>query len=245
MPYYKPSTFKFISTWFFMLCLVLAFSCTKVNSTHHQDINIGLNVELYANSLMSDSNFLHFLENSSEALIKFNHDASSNKLFAQIHHQEFLNSIANFASTNPNFFMLSLKNRESVFEYMQKYISNFMIRDFEMGLNVPFYTINNKLVILLKNESGIKVHSNSSEIFEKRQLRLTTNYIIGCALAAIGGALLSYGDAINDIQFIITQGWTGIALANAAIDILKNASPWWKVAGIALGFGGCLLTAID
>jgi hypothetical protein len=178
-------------------------------------------------------------------LIKFNHDASSNKLFAQIHHQEFLNSIANFASTNPNFFMLSLKNRESVFEYMQKYISNFMIRDFEMGLNVPFYTINNKLVILLKNESGIKVHSNSSEIFEKRQLKLTTNYIIGCALAAIGGALLSYGDAINDIQFIITQGWTGIALANAAIDILKNASPWWKVAGIALGFGGCLLTAID
>jgi hypothetical protein len=245
MFYYKSSTFKFSFTWLLLLCFGLIFSCKKVNSTHHQDVNIGFNVELYSNSLMSDSNFFNFLENTSIALIKFKLVVSTSEISAQIHHTEFLNSIANFASTNPSFFMLNIKNRESVFEYLQMYISNFMIRDFEMGLNLPLYTINNKLRILFKNETRIKVYSSNSEIFEKRSLKLTTNYIIGCALAAIGGALLSYGDAINDIQFIITQGWTGIALANAAIDILKNASPWWKVAGIALGFGGCLLTAID
>jgi hypothetical protein len=120
-----------------------------------------------------------------------------------------------------------------------------MIQDFEMGLDVPLHSINNKLVLLLTKESVIKIASNNSEMFEIKQLTLTTNYVIGCALAAIGGALLSYGDAINDIQYIITQGFTGVALLNAALDILKNASPWWKVAGIALGFGGCLLTAVD
>ena len=94
--------------------------------------------------------------------------------------------------------MLNLTNRASVFKYLQNYISNFMIQDFEMGLDVPLHSINNKLVLLLTKESVIKIASNNSEMFEIKQLTLTTNYVIGCALAAIGGALLSYGDAINE-----------------------------------------------
>ncbi len=245
MSYYKSSTFKSVFTLHIMLCLLLTFSCAKINPSPTKDINIGFNVELYSSSLMADSNFQLFLESTSTALIKSNLITSRNNISAKIHQQEFLSAIAKFASTNSSFFMLNLTNRASVFKYLQNYISNFMILDFEMGLDVPLHSINNKLVLLLTKESVIKIASNNSEMFEIKQLTLTTNYVIGCALAAIGGALLSYGDAINDIQYIITQGFTGVALLNAALDILKNASPWWKVAGIALGFGGCLLTAVD
>ena len=50
---------------------------------------------------------------------------------------------------------------------------------------------------------------------------------------------------IEDVAYLITQGFSGTALINSAIDLIKNASPWWKVASIIIGFGGCLATSIE
>ncbi len=239
--------------------LLLFLGCRKSYSPSVEDINTNLNVESYSKSLMSDTNFSKFVNDFSTALINlrgisaFDNSSPtggvsvSDVSLAESYKKDISKSIAIFASKNPRFFYLSKENREAVFAYIESNVTNSDFQNNNREIVTPLLLVNDKLVDRIYNSrnSNISVNSLNSRSGKQTVNKLTTNYVIGCALAAIGGALLSYGDAINDIKYVMTQGFTGMALVNMAIDILGAASPWWKVAGIALGFGGCLLTAID
>jgi hypothetical protein len=81
--------------------------------------------------------------------------------------------------------------------------------------------------------------------FRNKSSKITSNVLIGCAISILISAIGYYQSAIDDIAYIMTQGFTGTALFSLAFDIIKNASPWWKAAAILVSFGACVLPSIE
>jgi hypothetical protein len=74
----------------------------------------------------------------------------------------------------------------------------------------------------------------------KKVLRISDDEIIDCAIQTALAALGGYGEALNDIGILLRGGISTKLLINMGIDILKKASPWWKVATIVLTFTVCI-----
>jgi hypothetical protein len=81
--------------------------------------------------------------------------------------------------------------------------------------------------------------------FRNKSSEITSKVIISCAIATLIGAIGYYQSAIDDIAYIMTQGFTGVTLFSLAFDIVKNATPWWKAAAILVSFGACILPSIE
>lgn len=248
---------NFLRLFVFSFGLILFLSCRKSTSAV-EDFNTNLNVESYSKQLMSDTNFSKFVNDFSTALlnlksISVNNYSSSNtgvsvidQSLAETYKKEIEKSIAIFASQNSKFFYLTKVNREAVFSYIESNVTNSDYQKNNRNTVTPLLIVNDQLVDKMYNSSALsqtKISLNSGNI--KQVNKLSTRYVIGCALATLGSALSSYGDALDDIKYVMRQGFTGIALINMAVDILAGASPWWKVASIAIGFGACLYTGMD
>ncbi|MBS1760324.1 MAG: hypothetical protein JST23_09395 [Bacteroidetes bacterium] len=68
----------------------------------------------------------------------------------------------------------------------------------------------------------------------------------GCATATIGSGLAAYGDILGEVRALFSAGGSVLGWGDVfsiAWRVVKNASAWWKVAGLALEFGGCLWSA--
>jgi MFS-type transporter involved in bile tolerance (Atg22 family) len=104
---------------------------------------------------------------------------------------------------------------------------------------------NNQVVELIEklntnkiSNKEIRTYSNSTSAIKSQ--KLNRDDVIGCAIAALAGVIGSYGDTINDVRKILTSGISIRLAIDLSLDLIQNASPWWKVGSIALSFIGCL-----
>lgn len=68
----------------------------------------------------------------------------------------------------------------------------------------------------------------------------------GCATSTLGAGLAAYGDILGEVRGLFRAGGAILSWGDVfsiAWRVVRNASPWWKVAGLALEFGGCLWSA--
>jgi hypothetical protein len=204
------------------------------------------NVHDLALKLMSDRGFVSFMNDFTYTNYKIRTsiepDSENPDGFvfldeaqAEERREQQINAWALFADTNKDFFLLTKEEQIELVNYVRE------------AWRSPEFREQNPDAIAPLNEMGIALAEtlNSGGRTGMVSARITANELIGCALGALGSALGSYGDAIDDIRYIITQGWSGSALISAAASIIKNASPWWKVASVAIGFGACLWGVAD
>lgn len=85
-----------------------------------------------------------------------------------------------------------------------------------------------------------RIFSNSIMDENKKTMRISDEEIIDCAIQTALAALSGYGEALDDIGILLRGGLSGKLLINMGMDILKKASPWWKVATIVLTFTVCI-----
>ena len=81
-----------------------------------------------------------------------------------------------------------------------------------------------------------RVHLTTPIIAQK----LNKEDILECAVAALAGVIGSYGDTINDVRKILRSGISMSLAIDLSLNLIQNASPWWKVGSIALSFAACL-----
>jgi hypothetical protein len=208
--------------------------------------------------MMIDTSFTKLIKKYSSSLYEVNSlvqvDPSSTNGFSTSNlnlieksNENMSMAIATFVIERKSFFLLTENNRNQVLHYIQTAIKSQNFRIENPDLVAPLLKVNTEL------NNRIKLHKNVPEITSNslnsssniKAKEITTNEFIGCAISALSSALGSYGNAIGDIRYLITQGWTGAALFDAALSIIKHASPWFKVASVALGFGGCLWGVAD
>jgi hypothetical protein len=104
---------------------------------------------------------------------------------------------------------------------------------------------NDQVVVLIEklnknkiSNSEIRTYSNASSSIKAQ--RVSREDVLGCAVGALAGVISSYGDTINDVRKILRSGISMSLAIDLALDLIQNASPWWKVGSIALSFAGCL-----
>ncbi|MBA4259777.1 MAG: hypothetical protein C0446_11490 [Chitinophaga sp.] len=237
---------------------VFFVSCDKNEATKIEDINKNFSVENYSKKMMIDTSFVKLVKKYSSSLYEVNSlvkvDPSSTNGFSTSNLIQIEKStdnmsmaIANFVIERKSFFLLTENNRNQVLHYIQTAIKSTDFRIENPELVAPLLKVNKELnnqIELHKNVREITSNSLNSPANIKAK-EITTNEFIGCAISALSSALGSYGNAIGDIRYLITQGWSGAALFDAALSIIKHASPWIKVASVALGFGGCIWGVAD
>ena len=228
---------------------LIFLSCNKNISSISVDPNKNFNIEEFSKELMTDSSFINFVinfgisqnvivNNSSFDASKDNGIAHTNQELVKNHVSLIQLHFSKFANSNKKFFLLTTANQQKVLLHIQNLYASKSFRDKNPHLALPLLNANNFIINKINT-------SNLDSSNHYRMDGITSNELMGCVLGAIGGFIGSYADAVSDIRYLITQGWTGAALIDAALSIVKHASPWWKVASIGISFGGCLLGVAD
>ena len=245
---------------FFSLCFItiLFFQCTKVENISSKKYT-KVNLDEYAQSLMVDSSFIKYVRDFTISVYSLRDNVEydkksprgfkiTNVILFEKSRIDLVRSVTNFIVDNSLFSTLTLDERIEVINKIRICITSEEFRIRNPHVVTPLLNLNNELqdVLLANRNSIINLNSNlfsSNTLVEVNSI--TNREFLGCALGALMGAIGSYGDAFDDISYLITQGWSGAALFNAGLSIIKNASPWWKVASVVGGFAACLYSVAD
>lgn len=237
-----------------LIAVFALFSCQKnVNEDNLLDAN--KSIASSAEKLMQDDYFNELVKSYtlvSEEVGNLNINDFTNyasidtnsKIQLTRIHASLSSSFANFFVNNPGFIQETKEKRFLILKYIQDSISSESYR-----LGHP--TIVNKLVstdnsiVKVLNAQPVKAIKTFGTELRIKSNKVSINLVLGCAIGSLMSGLSSYENAIQDIVYLVTQGITGSALFSMAFDVVKNASPWWKVASILVTFGSCVLPSIE
>jgi len=154
------------------------------------------------------------------------------------------NGLIYFLLQHENFVNQSKIDKMKILQFIKDSISSESYRNKHIEQSSKLMLLNNTILNSTELASTgnlktleIKLRNNSNQV--------SATVVIGCAIGSLMNFVEGYQSVIKDIAYIITQGFTGMALFNMSVDIIKNASPWWKVASILISFGACILPSID
>ena len=221
----------------FLVIVIFSFSCNKEASFEIEKRNV---------SALNKEN-IGFIKNESFMMLYKTFYFSMRNLHAikddtlrPLHvflRAELTRSFAYFFIQNPQFVELNSIERNTAFSiYKQELIKNKSLLVKVLNMDTAL-NMNNFGLVYSNQLNDFKTHNYIS--------RVSNEELFGCVLEAIGGAIASYGDAINDIRRLISYGYSGRILLDATLDIVSSASPWWKVAGLTISFGACIYSAYD
>jgi hypothetical protein len=229
----------------------LIISGCKKSATVENDINVNLDVASYSSKLMTTPEFADFVKVYTINLSRLKSLAFANtavqanlstqdSALAKSYNANILGALSIFMSTNKTFFSLSQENMKKVTDFITTSLASPDYRRDNPAVVEKLLTVEDAVETELDNShSGtIKVQENSTVI--KKTNKVSSELIIGCAIGTLCGAALAYESAINEIRGLFGQGWSWGGIVSIALDILQNASPWWKVGVIAVAFGACV-----
>jgi hypothetical protein len=222
-----------ITTPLFLFILLIFNSCSK--SIEVNQISQNVVRTKIIDKIVTDSNFYELLyvyitksqmimKDTNNTYIIENGNAAMNVALTNflVHNRDFV-----FTSQNERLIILKsvCDSFKSNAPFLQK--PNNQIKELIEKLN----TTNN-------NNKILRTYSNASN--KKVVQKINTEDIIECAAGALIGGIGNYGEIYNDVRSIFRSGVSlGLAI-DLTLDLIKNASPWWKVASIVLTFGSCL-----
>lgn len=168
-----------------------------------------------SHKLMNDSNNFNLISNSNYNL--------------QLAMTSFLIHNPEFVSINQTERLLVLQNIRDSFNSKSTFIQhpNHKIKLFIEKINT-----------IKINERVLRIYSNNTSRNIVQQIN--SEDIIECAIGALANGIASYGEIFKDIRSIIRSGVSTSLAIDLTLDLIRNASPWWKVGSIVLSFGACL-----
>jgi hypothetical protein len=215
-----------------LFTVLLLSSCSK---NKEEQVYQTTNKSEIVNKIITDSNFYQLIYTYVSESDKIYSDTNNVDIIQQSN--EKLNvALSRFLSHNPSFVFSSQDERMMI---LKSVADSFMVKS--KFMNHP----NDQVVVLIEklnknkiSNSEIRTYSNSSSSIKAQ--RVSREDVLGCAVGALAGVISSYGDTINDVRKILRSGISMSLAIDLALDLIQNASPWWKVGSIALSFAGCL-----
>lgn len=215
-----------------LFTLLLVSSCSK---NKEEQIYQTTNQSEIVNKIITDSNFYQLIYTYISESDKIYTDTNNVDIIKQSN--ENLNlALSRFLSHNPSFVFSSQDERMMI---LKSVADSFMVKS--QFMNHPNHQVVELIEKLNTNkisDKEIRVYSNSTSSIKAQ--KLNREDVLGCAVAALAGVIGSYGDTINDVRKILRSGISMSLAIDLALDLIQNASPWWKVGSIALSFAGCL-----
>lgn len=224
----KLKPFIFIASLFIVL---LVSSCSKNNE--NQQVYKTTNQKEIVNKIINDSNFYQLVYTYVTESDKINSDTNNVDLIKQSNKK--LNfTLSRFLIHNPSFVFASQDERIMI---LKSVTDSFKLKS--QFMNHP----NNQVIELIEKLNTNKISNKEIRTYSNSAIKsqkINAEDVIGCAIAALASVIGSYGDTINDVRKILTSGISMRLAIDLSLDLIQSASPWWKVASIALSFAGCL-----
>lgn len=228
--------------------IVFFISCQKEKSTSTKGpVGIENPVAFYSKHFLTDTNFYNFVESNVINNLKINaiigvdnafkismldsfavYDAASGNITTQILLEE----------AHPNYANLSIEEKQQIFNVIKDSVTSITFRQ-----NYP----TNPLILLEQSTipriREIGVIATIEKVKNFCFCNITSGEFWACTVQSLGASVAAYGDIIGEVRGLAklggsVLGWTDVF--QIAWRVVKNASPWYKVAGLALDFGGCL-----
>ncbi len=222
-----------ITTTLFLFILLIFNSCSKSIEVNQITKNIARTK--IVDKIVADSNFYELLYvyiTESQMILK----DTNNTIVIQNGNAAMNVALTNFIVNNPDFVFTSQNERLIILKSVcDSFKSNAL---FLQKPNNQFKVLIEKLNTINNNNKILRTYSNASN--KKVVQKINAEDIIECAAGALIGGIGNYGEIYNDVRSIFRSGVSmGLAI-DLTLDLIKNASPWWKVASIVLTFGSCL-----
>ena len=213
--------------------VILVSSCSKNNE--NQQVYKTINQSEVVNKIITDSNFYQLVYIYISELDKIYSDTNNIDVINQSNKKLNL-ALSRFFIHNPSFVLASQDERMRILKAVNdsfKLKSQFMSRPNDQLVNLIEKLNANKI-----SNKEIRTYSNSySSIIAQK---LNKEDILECAVGALLGIVSSYTDTINDIRKLLRSGMSMSLVIDLSLNLIENASPWWKVGSIALSFAACL-----
>lgn len=220
-------------TTIFLFILLIFNSCSKSSDVNQISQNVARTK--IVNKIIVDTNFYQLLYvyiKASQMILK----DTNNTVVIQKGNAAMNVALTNFLVHNPDFVFTSQNERLIILKSVCDSFKSTAL--FLQKPNKHFKELIKKLNTINNNNKIIRTYSNTSN--KKVVQKINTEDIIECAVGALIGAVGNYGEIYNDVRSIFRSGVSiGLAI-DLTLDLIKNASPWWKVTSIVLTFGSCL-----
>jgi hypothetical protein len=216
-----------------LFTLFLFTSCSK-NIELQQDYKTTNKSEI-VNKIITDSNFYQLIYTYISESDKIYSDTNNVDIIQQSNKKLNL-ALSQFLTHNPSFVLLSQGERMMILKSVTdsfKLKSQFMIHPNDQLVNLIEKLNTNKM-----SNKEIRTYSNSySSVIAQK---LNKEDVLECAVGALFGIISGYTDTINDIRKLLRSGMSMSLVIDLSLNLIENASPWWKVGSIALSFAACL-----
>jgi hypothetical protein len=216
-----------------LFTVLLFSSCSK--NIEEQQVYQTTNKSEIVNKIITDSNFYQLIYTYVSESDKIYSDTNNVDIIKQSNKKLNL-ALSRFLTHNPSFVLLSQGERMMILKSVAdsfKLKSQFMNHPNDQVVKLIEKLNTNKM-----SNKEIRTYSNSysSIIAEK----LNKEDILECAVGALFGIISGYTDTINDIRKLLRSGMSMSLVIDLSLNLIENASPWWKVGSIALSFAACL-----
>ena len=215
-----------------LFTLLLFSSCSKNNE---EQIIYQTNQSEIVNKIITDSNFYQLIYTYVSESDKIYSDTNNVDIIKQSNKKLNL-ALSRFLTHNPSFVLLGQGERMMILKSVTdsfKLKSQFMNHPNDQLVNLIEKLNTNKM-----SNKEIRTYSNSySSVIAQK---LNKEDVLECAVGALFGIISGYTDTINDIRKLLRSGMSMSLLIDLSLNLIENASPWWKVGSIALSFAACL-----
>ena len=218
-----------------MLTGTLLAACSKESTTAETNLAVNnkvVNIESIADNILTDSLFVNLVRDFDNEAKK----VQSLKLDSQLvinSNELLMKSIVTFFINQRDYKNLNSVDKLKALNYMSESVKS-----------KTYLAAHPNIISLYKKDLSSnlenRIFSNSMISENKKTMRISDEEIIDCAIQTALAALSGYGEALDDIGILLRGGLSGTLLINMGMDILKKASPWWKVATIVLTFTVCI-----
>lgn len=211
-----------------------SLSCTK-NVIVAPETQANNGVQNVAISILEDSLFTNLVQDFMNESIILNANANDTSVI-RISNERIAASLIHFVTNQKAYNKLNNLERNMVLKFIID------------STKSKAFLLNNPTI--QTNISNIKIMYKSSIIRSNNlngtptTLKLTGDEIISCFLDTAINALGFYGEALADITGMARSGASNSTIFRVGLNILKNASPWWKVGAIVLQFTNCIYQGI-
>jgi len=218
-----------------MLTGTLLAACSKESTTAEPNLALNnkvVNIESIADNILTDSLFVNLVRDFDNEAKKIQLLSSDSQLVISSN-EVLMKSIITFFINQRDYKNLNSVDKLKALNYISESVKS-----------KTYLEQHPTIISLYKKDlnSSIenRIFSNSNIDENKKVLRISDDEIIDCAIQTALAALSGYGEALDDIGILLRGGLSGKLLINMGMDILKKASPWWKVATIVLTFTVCI-----
>jgi hypothetical protein len=215
-----------------LFTLMLFSSCSKNNE---EQIIYQTNQSEIVNKIITDSNFYQLIYTYISESDKIYSDTNNVDIIQQSN-KKLSHVLSQFLIHNASFVLLGQGERMMI---LKSVTDSFKLKSqFMNHPNDQVVSLIEKLKIKKMSNKEIRTYSNgySSIIAQK----LNKEDVLECAVGALFGIISGYTDTINDIRKLLRSGMSMSLVIDLSLNLIENASPWWKVGSIALSFAACL-----